>query len=177
MMLELTASFVSGLAHPFHGADHLVAMLAVGIWGAFAGGRAVRIWPIAFVATMLVGFASAAAGIAVPLVEPAILSSIVVFGLLVAFAAEAQVWLGAAIIGLFAFFHGHAHGTDVVSASAIAYAAGLMLTTSALHTAGIGLCRVAGGSMSRVVLRAAGALAAFGAVVAIVASAARVAVP
>jgi len=177
MMLALTPSFVSGFAHPLHGADHLVAMLTVGIWGALAGGRAIRVWPIAFVATMLVGFASAAAGIAAPLVEPAILSSIVVLGLLVAFAVEAHLWLGAAIIGLFAFFHGHAHGTEVVSENAIAYAAGLMLATGALHTAGIGLCRVAAGSMSRVVLRAAGAVAAFGATVAMAALAARVVLP
>ena len=168
MMAEFAASFVSGFAHPVHGADHLVAMLAVGIWGALAGGRAIRVWPIAFVATMLAGFASAAAGIAVPLVEPAILSSIVVLGLLVAFAAQAHLWLGAAIIGLFAFFHGHAHGTEAVSASAIAYSAGLMLATGALHTAGIGLCQFAGGSMSRVALRAAGAVAAFGGMVAMV---------
>src|SRR5262249_48336258 len=134
MMPEFAASFLSGFAHPLHGADHLVAMLAVGIWGALAGGRASRVWPIAFVATMLVGFTSGAAGIAVPLVEPAILSSIVVLGLLVAFAAEARVWLCAAIIGLFAFFHGHAHGTEAASASATAYAAGLVLATGALHT-------------------------------------------
>src|SRR5215475_672755 len=102
-MREFVASFVSGFAHPLHGADHLVAMLAVGIWGALAGGRAIRVWPIAFVAAMLVGFASGAAGIAVPVVDPAILSSIVVLGLLVAFAAEAHLWLGAAIIGVFAF--------------------------------------------------------------------------
>src|SRR5262245_5585468 len=169
MMPECAASFVSGFAHPLHGADHLIAMLAVGVWGALAGGRAIRVWPIAFVATMLVGFASASAGIPVPLVEPAILASIAVLGLLVAFAAEASLWLGAAIIGLFAFFHGHAHGTEVVSASAIAYAAGLTSATGALHTAGIGLCRVAGGSMPRVALRAAGAVAAFGGIVAMVA--------
>jgi urease accessory protein len=166
MTPEFAASFVSGFAHPLHGADHLVAMLAVGISGALAGGRAIRVWPIAFVATMLAGFASAAAGIAVPLVEPAIVSSIVVLGLLVAFAAAAPLWLGAAIIGLFAFFHGHAHGTEAVSASAIAYAAGLMLATGALHAAGIGLCRVASGSMPRVALRAAGVVVAFGGTVA-----------
>src|SRR5262249_6330778 len=126
-MTGLCASFVSGFAHPLHGADHLVAMVAVGIWGALAGRRAIRIWPIAFVSTMLIGFASAAAGVAVPFVEPAILSSIVVLGLLIAFAAEAPVWPGAAIIGLFAFFHGHAHGAEVAAASVTAYAAGLML--------------------------------------------------
>src|SRR5262249_12089398 len=149
MMSEFAASFLSGFVHPLHGADHLVAMLAVGIWSALAGSRAIRVWPIAFVATMLVGFASVAAGIAVPLVEPAIACSIVVLGLLIAFAVEAPLWLGAAIIGLFAFFHGHAHGTEVVSASANAHAAGLMLATGALHTAGIGLCRTAGGPVSR----------------------------
>src|SRR5262249_13262408 len=169
MMPEFAASFVSGFAHPLHGADHLVAMLAVGIWGALAGGRAIRVWPIVFVSTMLVGFANGAAGIAVPVVEPAILSSVVVLGLLVPFAAAAHLLLGAAIIGLFAFFHGHAHGTEAVSENAIAYAAGLMLATGALHTAGIGLCRAAGGSMPRVALRAAGAVAAFGGMVAMVA--------
>src|SRR5215475_14569865 len=110
-MREFVASFVSGFAHPLHGADHLVAMLAVGIWGALAGGRAIRVWPLAFMATMLVGYASAAAGMAIPFVEPMILSSIVVLGVLVAVAAEADVWIGAAIIALFAFFHGHAHGS------------------------------------------------------------------
>ena len=168
-MSELSASLVSGFAHPLHGADHLVAMLAVGIWSALAGGRSVRVWPIAFVATMLVGFASGAVGIAVPLVEPAILSSVVALGLLVAFAVAAPLWLGAAIIGLFAFFHGHAHATEAISASAIAYSMGLMLATGALHAAGIGLCRAASGSMPRVALRAAGAVAAFGGVVAMVA--------
>ncbi|HEY1302044.1 MAG TPA: HupE/UreJ family protein [Vicinamibacterales bacterium] len=165
-MPEYAASFVSGFAHPLHGADHVVAMLAVGVWGALMGGRAIRMWPIAFVATMLVGFASAAAGIAVPLVEPAILSSIVVLGLLIAFGARAPLRLGAAIIGLFAFFHGHAHGVEAAAASATAYAVGLMVATGALHTAGIGLCRLAGGSMPSVVLRAAGAVATFGGLIA-----------
>src|SRR5262245_30137203 len=117
MMPEFAASFVSGFAHPLHGADHVVAMLAVGVWGALMGGRAIRLWPIAFVATMLVGFVSGAAGIGIPLVEPAILSSVVALGLLVAFRARIHLWLGAAIIGMFAFFHGHAHGTEVVAAS------------------------------------------------------------
>jgi len=168
-MSEFVTSFLSGFVHPLHGADHLVAMLSVGTWGALAGGRAIRIWPIAFVATMLIGFAGGAAGLAVPFVEPAIVASIVVLGLLVAFATEAPLWLGAAVIGLFAFFHGHAHGTEAVSASATAYAAGLMLATGALHAAGIGLCRVARGTMPRVALRAAGAVAAFGGLVAMVA--------
>jgi urease accessory protein len=169
MMQELASPFVSGFVHPLHGADHLVAMLAVGVWGAIAGGRAMRIWPVAFVVTMLVGFAAAASGIAVPFTEPAIWSSVVVLGLLVALAVNAPVWCGAAIIGLFAFFHGHAHGTEAATSSLLAYASGLAIATSALHAAGIGLCRVGSHSIGRVVLRTMGAAAAFGGILAMVA--------
>jgi len=167
-MPGFAASFVSGVLHPLHGADHLVAMLAVGIWGALAGGRAIRIWPIAFVAAMLAGLATATAGIAVPLVEPAILSSVVVLGLLVALAVEAPLWLGAAIIGLFAFFHGHVHGTEAAAASLTSYAAGLAVATGALHATGIALCCLTGGPFGRVALRTLGAVAALGGVAAMV---------
>src|SRR5262245_18565436 len=168
-MLEFASSFVSGLAHPLHGADHLLAMMAVGVWGAMAGGRAIRVWPIAFVATMLAGFAAGAAGFAVPLVEPAIWSSVVVLGLVVALATRARLWSGAAIIGLFAFFHGHAHGTEAPAAGLRGYATGAAMATGALHAAGIGLCRVAGPSCGAVALRAMGAVAALGGIVALVA--------
>jgi len=168
-MQEFASSFVSGLAHPLHGADHLVATVAVGVWGAIAGGRAIRVWPIAFVVTMLAGFATAAAGLAVPLVEPAIWSSVVVLGLLVALAARASLWSGAAIIGLFAFFHGHAHGTEAASVSLIGYASGLAIATGSLHAAGIGLCSAASGSGGTVALRSMGAVAALGGILAMVA--------
>jgi len=167
-MPEFAVSFISGFLHPLHGADHLVAMLAVGIWGALTGGRAIRIWPIVFVATMLAGFATATAGIAVPLVEPVILSSVVVLGLLVALAAEAPLWLGAAIIGLFAFFHGHVHGTEVAAASLMTYAGGLAVATGALHAAGIALCGLTGSRFGRLALRTMGAVAALGGVSAMV---------
>jgi len=168
-MLEFASSFTLGFIHPLHGADHLVAMLAVGVWGAIAGGRAIRVWPVAFVATMLVGFATAVSGIAVPFVEPAIWSSVVVLGLLVAVAVNAPVWFGAAIIGLFAFFHGHVHGTEAATSSLLAYASGLAIASGALHAAGIGLCRVGSNSIGRVALRTMGAVAAFGGIVAMVA--------
>ena len=168
-MQDFASSFVSGFAHPLHGADHLLAMVAVGVWGAMAGGRAVRVWPIAFVAAMLAGFATAAAGVAVPLVEPAIRSSVVVLGLVVALAMRAPLWSGAAIIGLFAFFHGHAHGTEAPAASLTGYATGLAMATGALHAAGIGLCRAAGGSGGSVALRAMGAAVALGGIAAMVA--------
>jgi urease accessory protein len=168
-MSELVASFVSGFAHPLHGVDHLVAMLAVGVWGSFAGGRAIYVWPSAFVATMLAGFAAAASGVAVPLAEPAIWSSVAVLGLVVALAVNAPLWLGAAMIGLFVFFHGHAHGTEAASASLMAFATGLALATGGLHVAGIGLCRVAGGSIGSAALRTVGAVAAFGGILAMAA--------
>jgi len=167
-MMEYASSLASGFVHPLHGADHLVAMLAVGIWGAIAGGRAIRVWPMAFVAMMLVGFATAVWGIAVPFVEPAIWLSVVVLGLLVALAVNAPVCCGAVIIGLLAFFHGHVHGTEAATNSLLAYASGLAIATGALHAAGIGLCRVGSSSIGRVALRTMGAVAAFGGVLAMV---------
>ena len=133
------SDFVAGLAHPVSGADHILAMVAVGLWGALSGGRALWAWPAAFVSMVLVGFATAVLGIKLPLVEPAILCSIVVLGLLVALAVEAPVWLGAVIVGLFALFHGHAHGTEAAMAGLrlIGYAAGFSLATAALHAVGL----------------------------------------
>jgi urease accessory protein len=153
-------SFASGIAHPLHGADHILAMVAVGLWAVLAGGRALWIWPMTFVATMLAGFAVASLGLPMPLVEPAISSSIVIFGLVVALAVKAPLCLGAAIAGLFAFFHGHAHGVEATAANLIPYAAGFVLATAALHAVGIGLGLFAEGSIGRVALRAMGGLAA-----------------
>src|SRR5215510_6899033 len=132
-------SFTSGIAHPLSGADHILAMIAVGLWGALAGGLAIWAWPASFVAMMLTGFAVATSGLQMPLVEPAIWSSIIVLGLLVALAVKAPVWLGALIVGLFALFHGHAHGVEAGAASLIPYAAGFSLSTAGLHAVGLAL--------------------------------------
>jgi len=157
-----TDSFASGIAHPLHGADHVLAMLAVGLWGVLAGGRAIWVWPMAFVGTMLAGFAAATLGLQMPYVEPAIWSSIVILGLLVALAIKAPVWLGAAMTGLFAFFHGHIHGTEVVSGSLVPYAAGFALATAGLLAAGIWLGFSAERSIGKVALRAMGGLTVLG---------------
>jgi urease accessory protein len=157
-----TDSFASGIAHPLHGADHVLAMLAVGLWGVLAGGRAIWVWPMAFVATMLAGFIAAALGLQMPFVEPAIWSSIIILGLLVALAVEAPVWLGAAMTGLFAFFHGHVHGTEAAAATLIPYAAGFALATAGLLAAGIGLGLFAERSIGKVALRAMGGLTVLG---------------
>ena len=155
-------SLASGIAHPLSGIDHILAMMAVGLWAVLAGGRSIWIWPMMFVTTMLAGFAAAAMGLQIPLVEPVIWSSIIVLGLLVALAVRVPIWLGAAIVGLFAFFHGHAHGTEVASASLIPYAGGFALATAALHATGIGLGLFAEHTLGRIALRAMGGLAVLG---------------
>jgi urease accessory protein len=159
---EQTNSFAAGIAHPLNGADHILAMVAVGLWAVLAGGRAIWVWPTAFVATMLAGFAAATLGLQIPFVEPAIWSSVIILGLFVARAVKAPVWLGAAVAGLFAFFHGHAHGTEVTAASLIPYAAGFALATAGLHASGIGLALFIQGSIEKVSLRATGGFAVLG---------------
>jgi urease accessory protein len=161
-------SFACGIDHPLSGADHVLAMVAVGVWGVLAGGPAILVWPISFVATMLGGFAAATLGLQVPFVEPAIASSIIILGLFVALAVKSPVWLGAVIAGLFAFFHGHAHGTEATAVSVVPYAAGFALATAGLHAAGIALGLFAESSIGTVALRAMGGLAALGGVAAIV---------
>ena len=156
------ASFAAGFAHPLGGIDHILVMVTVGVWGVLAGGRALWVWPVAFVSTMLVGFAAAALGLQVPWVPTAVSSSIIVLGLLVALAVRAPVWLGAVLVGLFAFFHGHAHGTEAVAANLVAYGAGFALATAGLHAAGIGLAFAAADSMGKRAVQAVGALTVVG---------------
>ncbi|MBP1874148.1 urease accessory protein [Ensifer adhaerens] len=132
-------SFAAGFSHPLFGLDHILVMVAVGLWAAQIGGRALWAVPTAFVAMMAVGFALATAGIDLPFVEPAILASVVALGLLVAMAVRLDAAASAAVVGLFALFHGHAHGGELGSAGALPFAVGFMIATAALHTAGIGL--------------------------------------
>jgi len=155
-----TSSFAAGIAHPLFGLDHLVVMIAVGAWAALKGGRALWAWPISFVSVMLIGGGLGMAGMAVPFVEPAILASVVALGLFVALAVDLPVWVGGAIVGLFALFHGHAHGTEIpVSAGGLDYAAGFALATAGLHLVGIAMAAGFGGRF-RVLARAAGAVSA-----------------
>jgi urease accessory protein len=137
-------------------------MVAVGMWGVLAGGRAIWVWPMAFVATMLAGFTAATLGLQMPFAEPAIWSSIIILGLFVVLAVKAPVWLGAAMTGLFAFFHGHVHGTEATAASLIPYAAGFALATAGLHASGIGLGLFAERSIGKIALRAMGGLTVLG---------------
>jgi urease accessory protein len=129
-----------GLAHPFLGLDHVLAMLAVGLWAAQRGRRAAWQVPMAFVAMMAAGFGLAQLGLVLPLAEPMVIASVAVLGAMVAVAVRVPVGAGAALVSVFAVFHGYAHGIEMPAASSVwAYAAGFALTTAGLHGLGLGL--------------------------------------
>jgi urease accessory protein len=140
----------------------MTVMIAVGLWAAIKGGKAVLAWPAAFVGVMLVGGALGMLHMPLPFVEPGILASVVTLGLLVALAIDLPVSAGVAIIGLFALFHGHAHGTEVPeNAGGLEYMAGFAIATLLLHAAGIaaglglgirfrGLARAAGAACAAI---------------------------
>lgn len=130
---------LSGLAHPVSGMDHLLAMLIVGLWAQRLGGRAVVAVPAAFVACLIAGFLLGLAQIGLPAVEPMILASVMVLGLMVALALRPGYRAGIAIVGLFALFHGHAHATELGSADALRFGLGFVCATALLHLAGLGL--------------------------------------
>lgn len=159
-------SFASGMSHPLFGVDHILAMVAVGLWAALIGGRALWAAPLAFVGAMGLGFLACMLGLALPFVEPVILASVIVLGLVVALAMPVPIWLCAGVIGFFAFFHGHAHGGEIGAAGMLPYAAGFAVATAMLHATGIaiglGLGRLFGGNTGRIVTRTAGAATALG---------------
>jgi urease accessory protein len=155
-----TSGFVAGFAHPLSGLDHITVMIAVGLWAALKGGRALWVWPATFVGVMLVGGALGMAHVPIPFVEPGILASVVALGLLVAAAADLPLAAGAAIVGAFALLHGHAHGAEVPeTASGIAYMAGFAVATALLHAVGIAAV-LSFGLRSRAFARLAGAACA-----------------
>ena len=132
--------FMAGLLHPFTGIDHLAAMLAVGVWSALAV-RPVWVAPLAFVALLGAGALGGLAGVAVPGVEPMIAASLLVTGLLIATRAQRPVWAAALVAGLFAFFHGAAHGMELSGVGVAQALAGMLIGSAALHLTGIGLGR------------------------------------
>lgn len=132
--------FLSGLTHPLFGFDHVIAMVAVGLWGGFLGKPALYVLPILFPLIMAFGGALGVLNMPIPAVEAGIAASAVVLGLLIAFAVRIPLPLASVIVGIFAVFHGHAHGTELPeSASAAMYSIGFVLSTGLLHLAGVGL--------------------------------------
>jgi urease accessory protein len=135
----MAGGFISGLTHPLFGFDHVVAMIAVGLWGAFLGSPALWVLPVVFPVVMAFGGALGVLGVEVPLVETGIAASAVVLGLMVALALRPKIAIAAVIVGAFAIFHGHAHGTELPeAASPLAYSIGFVISTGLLHLAGIG---------------------------------------
>lgn len=152
--------FGAGLMHPLFGLDHLLAMVAVGLWAGLTGGRARLAYPLAFVGMMVLSGLWGMSGAALPGVEIGIAVSVVVLGLAIALKATPPLAAGAAACAIFAIFHGHAHGAELPQgASGLGYALGFVLATAALHGAGLGLAgllaarapllaRVAGGGLA-----------------------------
>jgi urease accessory protein len=138
------AGFITGLAHPFMGLDHLLAMIAVGIWAAQTGGSAVWRLPLSFIVMMAFAALISASGFSLPALEPLITGSVVLLGLMVVFAIRLPINLSMLLVGLFAVFHGYAHGLEMPQASsAFLYGSGFVLATALLHLIGMGLGKVA----------------------------------
>jgi urease accessory protein len=133
-----TTGFGAGFSHPFGGFDHLLAMVAVGLWAAQMGGKAIWAIPGAFLSLMIIGGVLAMSGIHLPYVEAGILASVMVMGVLIAAAFKFPVAVSALIVGVFAVFHGHAHGAEMpLAMGAVSYSLGFALATALLHCAGI----------------------------------------
>ena len=134
------AGFAAGVAHPFIGLDHLLAMLAVGVWAAQLGGHALWRVPLAFMTMMALGSALALGGLPLPGIEAGIAGSVLMLGLLIAAAARLPLATSMLLVGVFALFHGHAHGQELPqTASVLLYSLGFLLATGLLHAAGAGL--------------------------------------
>jgi urease accessory protein len=153
--------FIGGFAHPLVGPDHVAAMVAVGLWGAFLGAPAIWLLPILFPLVMAIGGMVAILGLALPGVETGIALSAVVLGLMVMLAVRPPMWIAAVLVGCFAIFHGHAHGAELPPGTdAVAFAAGFVVATGLLHIAGIGFGLLARWPAGRFAVRAAGGLIA-----------------
>ncbi len=134
-----TTGLAHGFGHPIGGADHLLAMVAVGLWAAQIGGRALWAVPTVFVTVMMLGGVLGFTGVPVPFIEEGILVSVLILGVLIAGAFKLPLAYSAVIVGIFAIFHGYAHGAEMpVSSGAASYTLGFAIATALLHVSGIG---------------------------------------
>ena len=165
----------TGFVHPLGGIDHVLAMVAVGLFAAQLGGRALWLVPASFVAAMAAAGLGGMSGVALPMVETGIAASIVVLGGAIALRLSMPVAAAAALAGFFAIFHGYAHGLETPeTASGLMYGLGFVAATALLHGLGIGICLAVGrldGSFGRNLVRVAGSLAAVAGVVMLAAAA------
>jgi urease accessory protein len=132
--------FLTGFLHPLTGIDHLLAMLAVGMWGAQLGMPAIWVLPVAFPLVMAIGGVLGVAGVALPGAETAIVLSVILLGAAIASGRRPPLPFAAALVALFAIFHGYAHGRELpAQTSAIDFSAGFVLATGCIHLTGIGI--------------------------------------
>jgi urease accessory protein len=144
--------------HPLSGADHVLAMVAVGLWGAQLGAPAIWVLPVAFPLVMAMGGMLGFLGVPLPGIEYGIAASAIILGAAVALEARPPLVVAALLVGIFAIFHGHAHGTELPPGqSAMLYSLGFVVATGCLHAVGIGVGTAHRWSWGRKLLRGAGA--------------------
>jgi urease accessory protein len=152
------SGFAAGFLHPLMGLDHELAMVGVGVWALHLGKRAIWLVPLSFVTVMIVGAVFGMMGAPLPMVEFGIGGSVLVIGALIALGTRMPVVLAMAVVGAFAFFHGHAHGTELPGfAHPVAYGAGFVLATSLLHATGIAIAGLVRTHAAKLPFRFAGA--------------------
>ena len=157
------AGFLTGFLHPISGLDHVLAMVAVGLWGAQLGAPAIWVLPVAFPLVMALGGMLGLIGVPVPGIEYGIAASAILLGAAVLFEVRASLFVTALLVGVFAIFHGHAHGTELPPGqSALLYSMGFVIATGCLHAVGIGIGAVHRWTWGEKLLRAAGAVVAIG---------------
>jgi urease accessory protein len=158
---NVAGGFIGGFAHPLLGPDHLTAMVAVGLWGAFLGKPAIVVLPVVFPLVMAIGGVLGIVGVPIPAAEAIIAISAAVLGMMVALAAQPPLWVAAIIVAAFAIFHGYAHGAELPpGADALAFAAGFVAATGCLHLAGIAFGLLTRWPAGRLAVRAAGCIIA-----------------
>ena len=156
---DMGSGFATGFLHPLTGVDHVLAMVAVGMWGAQLGAPAIWVLPVAFPLVMSIGGVAGILGVPLPAVEPGIALSVIVLGACIAFDRRPPLAIAGAIVSMFAIFHGYAHGHELPNqASAIAFSAGFVLATGTLHLIGIGIGTVTHLRHGMTVLRAGGGM-------------------
>lgn len=149
--------FASGLQHPVSGWDHVLAMLAVGLWGAQLRAPAIWVLPVAFPMMMATGGMLGLLGTGLPGVEAGIALSALVLGAMVLFERRPPLWLAILLVGIFAVFHGHAHGTELPpGSSGLHYSLGFVVSTGVLHGLGILIGLLHGHPYGKGLVRAAG---------------------
>ncbi len=154
--------FLTGFLHPLGGLDHVLAMLAVGMWGALLGAPAIWVLPVAFPLVMALGGLAGIFSVPVPPVEIGIVLSVIVLGAMIAFERRPPLWVAGALVACFAVFHGYAHGAELPGqVGAVAFCAGFVVATGLIHLAGIGIGFVTKLPHGLAALRAGGAAIAF----------------